>query len=147
VLVQVVDLQPGFARLRHYFPTDGPAVAPLRLKDPFWMEAARRYTRARVTPNGNKAQNWEEVAVYAATMGLQTDAVYLARIDAARVEALNAKIAAQLAEGRPEPGTLYVLGDEAMLARARQGLNPTADLLARFDGVWVLAPGWHGPPR
>lgn len=140
--VQFVDLQPGFARLDRYFPV-GPAVAPLRLSDPFWAEAARHYRRARVVPNGNKAANWEEVAVYAATLGLEADAAYLARIDPARVAALNAETMARLAEGRYEPATLYALGDDAALDAARRGMDPSRDLLARFNGVWVLAPDWR----
>jgi hypothetical protein len=141
VAVQFADLQPGFARLHRFFPA-GPAVAPLRLSDPFWAEAARRYRRVRVVPNGNQAPNWEEVAVYAAALGLATDAVYLARMDPARVAALNAETAARLAEGRYEPGTFYALGDAAALARARRGMDPARDLLMQFDGVTVLAPGW-----
>lgn len=141
VVVQFADLQPGFARLHHFFPA-GPAEAPLRLSDPFWAEAARHYRRVRVVPNGNQAPNWEEVAVYAATMGLETDGVYLARIDPARVAALNAEMAARLAEGRYEPDTLYALGDEAALARARQGMDPSRDFLMQFDRVTVLAPDW-----
>ena len=140
-VVQFVDLQPGFARLDRFFPV-GPAVAPLRLSDPFWAEAAHHYRRVRVTPNGNQAPNWEEVAVYAATLGLATDGVYLARIDPARVLALNAEMAARLAEGRHEPATFYALGDDAALERARQGMDPSRDLLERFDRIWVLAPGW-----
>lgn len=139
--VQFADLRPGFARLDRFFPA-GPAVAPLRLSDPFWIEAARHYRRARVVPNRNQAPNWEEVAVYAATLGLETDAVYLARIDPARVAALDAEIAARLAAGQPEAATFYALGDDAALDRARQGSDPSRDLLARFNGIWVLAPGW-----
>ncbi len=141
VAVQFADLQPGFARLDRFFPA-GPAVAPLRLSDPFWAEAARHYRRVRVTPNGNQAPNWEEVAVYAATLGLETDAVYLARIDPARVSALNAEMAARLADGRHEPATFYALGDDAALERARRGMDPSRDLLAQFNRVWVLAPRW-----
>ena len=141
VVVQFADLQPGFARLHRFFPA-GPAVAPLRLSDPFWAEAARHYRRVRVTPNGNLARNWEEVAVYAATLGLETDGVYLARIDPERVRALNAETAAQLSEGRYEPATLYALGDAAALEHARGGTDPSRDLLMQFDGVTVLAPGW-----
>ena len=141
VAVQFADLQPGFARLDRFFPA-GPAEAPLRLSDPFWAEAARHYRRVRVVPNGNQAPNWEEVAVYAATTGLETDGVYLARIDPARVAALNAETAARLAEGRHEPATLYALGDEAALARARRGMDPSRDFLMQFDRVTVLAPGW-----
>lgn len=140
-VVQFADMQPGFARLERYFPA-GPAVAPLRLQDPFWPEAARRYERVRLTPTGMQARHWEEIAVYAATLGLTTDAVYLARLDPAKVAALNARIAADLAAGRFEPGSLYALGSEETLAAARRGMDPARDLLARFDGIWVLAPGW-----
>jgi hypothetical protein len=142
-LVQFADKQPGFARLDRYFP-DLAAVAPLRLQDPFWTEAAQRHQRIRLTPTGMQARHWEEIAVYAATRGLATDAVYLARLDPAKVAALNARIAADLAVGRFERGSFYALGTEETLAAARQGLDPARDLLARFDGIWVLAPGWLG---
>ena len=142
-MVQFADKQPGFARLDRYFP-DLAAVAPLRLQDPFWTDAAQRYQRIRLTPTGMKALHWEEVAVYAATRGLTTDAVYLARLDPAKVAELNARIAADLAAGRFEAGSFYALGTEETLAAARQGMDPARDLLARFDGIWVLAPGWLG---
>jgi hypothetical protein len=143
--VQAVDLRPGFARLHHYFIVQPPTV-PLRLSDPFWLEAARRYDAVRVVPTGMQAPNWEEVAVYAATLRLQTDAVYLARLDPRAVEALNARVAALLERGAHEPRTFYVLGDEAALARARAGMDPERDLLGRFNDRWVLAPGWRVQP-
>jgi hypothetical protein len=93
-----------------------------------------------------QARHWEEIAVFAATRGLPTDAVYLARLDPRRVEALNAAVAAALATGRHEPGTFYALGTEEALAAARQGMDPGRDLLARFDGIWVLAPDWRAAP-
>ncbi|MBR0682199.1 hypothetical protein GXW74_17035 [Roseomonas eburnea] len=142
LMLQAADLRPGLARLHHYFAPQPPTV-PLRLSDPFWLEAARRYTFVRVVPTGMQATNWEEVAVYAATLGLQTDAVYLARLDPRAVEALNAAVARRLERGEHEPRTFYVLGDEAALARARAGMDPARDLLERFDGRWVLVPGWH----
>ncbi len=141
-VVQFADMQPGFARLHGYFPPER-AVVPLRLADPFWTEAASRYGRVRLTPTGMQPRHWEEVAVYAATRGLETDAVYLARLDLARAAALNAETLARLAARRFEPGSFYVLGDEATLAAARAGHDPARDRLARFDGLWVLAPGWH----
>ncbi len=142
VAVQFLDMQPGFARLDRYFPA-GPAVAPLRLQDPFWAEAARRYQRVRLTPTGMQARHWEEIAVYAATRDLPTDAVYLARLDPAKVEALNGTTLSRLREGRHEPGSLYALGSDETLAAARAGHDPARDLIARFDGIWVLAPGWR----
>lgn len=142
VAVQVADLRPGFARLARYFP-EAAQVAPLRLADPFWREAARRYARVRLAPTGMQAKHWEEVAVFAATLGLSTDAVYLARIDPKKVAALNEATRRRLSVGDHEPGSFYVLGDDTVLDAARQGMNPAHDLLARFDGIWVLAPGWR----
>jgi len=145
LMLQAVDLRPGFARLHHYFIVQPPTV-PLRLSDPFWLDAARRYDAVRVVPTGMQAPNWEEVAVYAATLGLRTDAVYLARLDPRAVEAVNARVAALLERGEHEARTLYVLGDEASLARARAGMDPERDLLGRFNDRWVLAPGWRVQP-
>lgn len=145
LMLQAVDLRPGFARLHHYFIVQPPTV-PLRLSDPFWLEAAQRYALVRVVPTGMQAPNWEEVAVYAATLGLQTDAVYLARIDPRAVEAVNTRVAALLERGAYEARTFYVLGDEASLARARAGMDPARDLLERFNDRWVLAPGWRVQP-
>ncbi|WP_439576617.1 DUF6311 domain-containing protein [Elioraea sp.] len=144
VAVQIADLRPGFARLAYFF-TPEPAAVPLRLSDPFWTEAAGRYTRIRVVPNRNQAAWWEEVAVYAATMGLETDAVYLARLDPRRVARLNAAMAERLRTGRFEPCTLYVLGDAGAIALARARRDPERDLLEVIDLVVVLAPGWWAP--
>jgi hypothetical protein len=142
VVIQVLDMRPGFARLHHFFPPTA-ATVPLRLSDPFWAEAARHYTRIRIIPSGNQAPWWEEIAVFAATKGLQTDAVYFARLDPKRVAALNAKLARQLAEGEFEPQTLYVLADKGALALAGASHQPGRDLIGGFNGLWVLAPGWH----
>lgn len=146
LMLQAADLRPGFARLHDYFRPQPPTV-PLRLADPFWAEAAQRYAFVRVVPTGMQAQNWEEVAVYAATLGLQTDAVYLARLDPRAVDAVNARVAQRLERGEHEPRTFYVLGDAASLALARAGMDPARDLLERFDGRWVLAPGWRLQPE
>lgn len=145
LMLQAADLRPGFARLHDYFLPQPPTV-PLRLADPFWAQAARRYAFVRVVPTGMQAQNWEEVAVYAATLGLQTDAVYLARLDPRAVDAVNARVAQHLERGEHDPRTFYVLGDAASLALARAGMDPARDLLERFDGRWVLAPGWRLQP-
>jgi hypothetical protein len=145
LMVQAADLRPGLARLNDYFIPQPPQL-PLRLADPFWRDAARRYDAVRIVPTGMQAPNWEEVAVYAATLGLQTDAVYLARLDPRAVEALNAVVAQRLDNALYEPMTFYVLGDKESLALARDNMDPERDMLGRFDGRWVLAPGWRVQP-
>lgn len=141
VVVQVVDLQPGFRRLASYFPPDAPQMAA-QLQHPFWLAAAGEYTAIRAVPAANQGPYWEPIAVFAAQRRMVTDAVYLARSDEAAKARLRADIMARLAEGRPEPGTLYVLRDAESLAAARAGQRAGRDALFFLDGIHVLAPDW-----
>jgi hypothetical protein len=59
------------------------------------------------------------------------------------VAALRAKVAAILASGAYEPGTLYVLRDAESLERARASHDPARSAILRADGYRVLAPGWR----
>ena len=127
--LQAWDLRPGYARIAHHFPPT-PATIPLRLPDPRWAAASV----IRAVPAANQGRWWEEIAVVAATHGAATDAIYLARADPAAIAAMAEAMLARLREARLEPGTLYVLRDEAALAAARVGrLAPV-----RLDGLWVV---------
>ncbi|MFC7542079.1 hypothetical protein ACFQU2_24920 [Siccirubricoccus deserti] len=139
--LQWVDLRPGLA-FRHGLVAGAPSGVPQRLFDPFWAEAAGRYVRVRAVPAVNMGEGWESIARFAAQAGLPTDSVYMARVDEVAAAALRARVAAELRDGRYEPGTLYVLRDAASLALARGSHDPTRDLLRQADGYWVLAPGW-----
>ncbi len=135
--IQLADLRPGMAFLHGLMASAEAAAEPVTA--PFWHEARPRYGRLRAVPPANRGEDWSRIAHIAATHGMVTDAIYLARIDAAAVEGL----AARLAVGMTEPGTLYVLRDAASLARARATMDPAHDLLIRVDGLDVLAPGWR----
>ena len=75
--------------------------------------------------------------------GVPTDCIYLARVDDAALATLQAKVAEALRSGAYEPGTLYILRDEASRALAQASHDPVRDLLLQVDNLWVLAPGWH----
>jgi hypothetical protein len=141
LVVQAVDLRHGLGTLRAHV-ADAPRQPVERLPHPFWEEAGRAYRKVRAVPAANQGEHWESVARFAARHGLPTDAVYLARIDAAAVTTLRETIAAALAAGRYEAGTLYVLRNRAMLAVAAASHDPERDLLAEVDGLIVLAPDW-----
>ncbi|NKC32962.1 DUF6311 domain-containing protein [Falsiroseomonas selenitidurans] len=144
LLLQLGDIEAGMGRFRDLV-AQAPRVAADRLPDPFWPQAALRYSRVRAVPAGNFALHWEEIARFAAPRHIPTDAVYLSRIDPALIEALNARTLADLAAGRWEPGTLYVLRDAATEALVRPRLDPARDLLGQRDGLTVFAPGWFAP--
>jgi hypothetical protein len=141
--LQWVDLRPGIAA-RGVAAAAAARAVPERLPDPFWAEAVRRYGRVRCTPAANTGPGWDRVGVLTAHAGgVPTDCIYLARVDDAALAALRAKVAEVLRSGAYEPGTLYVLRDEASQALAQASHDPARDLLLEADGFWVLAPGWR----
>jgi hypothetical protein len=118
----------------------GPAW-PTPLADPFWAEAAGHYQRLRRIPAGNAAPGWAPLAFLAATHGIGTDAVYLARVAQEPLAALRARGAQMVATGRFDGAEFYVLDDASACAAAPR-IDAARDLLARIDGLNVLAPGW-----
>lgn len=147
LLVQAVDVQAGMAKFRALV-AEAPPVAAVRLPSPFWADAAARYQRVRAVPAQNFGAHWEAISRFAAPRGLPTDAIYLSRVDPARVHALNARTMADFAAGEWEVGTLYILRDAATRAVVASRLDPARDLLAEVDGLVVFAPGWgphHSP--
>jgi hypothetical protein len=143
LMLQWVDLRPGIAS-RGVAAAAAPRAVPERLSDPFWAEAVRRYARVRCTPAANIGAGWDSVGALLARAGaVPTDCVYLARVDDRAIEALRADVAQALYSGAHEPGTLYVLRDEASRALAQTSRDPERDLLLEADGIWVLAPRWH----
>lgn len=144
VPLQLADISVGLERLRGFVAAAPREPAP-RLHDPFWQEAAHRYVRLRAVPAGNFGDHWESLARLAVVHGLATDAVYLARVDQRVVDHLRAEMTERLGSGRYEAGTLYVLRDAGTVALTRASHDPARDLLARLDGIEVLAPGWFTP--
>lgn len=142
--LQIVDIQAGMGRFRALVAA-APAVAAERLPDPFWAEAGRRYQRIRAVPAENFGAHWEPIARFAAPRGLPTDAAYHSRVDPAALATLRRRTLAAFEQGRWEPGTLYVLRDEATRRLVAAQADPSRDLLAERDGLWVFAPGWGAP--
>jgi hypothetical protein len=81
------------------------------------------------------------LANYAGTHHLATNAVYLGRVSTGATEAAQAQADQMVSAGRYAPDTLYVL-DNRTLLEAALTLNRDTDVLARIDGLNVLAPGW-----
>ncbi len=139
--IQLADLLPS---MRHYesLAIKQPRIQPERLPDPFWDTLGGAYSRIRAVPAADRGLHWESAARFAIRHGMTTDAVYLARIDPGKVDALRGRVAADLFSGRHEPGTLYVLRDRESLIRAEFGRDRARDALLLIDGLVVLAPGW-----
>ncbi|SEP34672.1 DUF6311 domain-containing protein [Pseudomonas sp. Snoq117.2] len=139
--IQIVDtgnFREGFqARVR----SDAALTVTTPLKAPFWEMAAHRYKKVRATLPTNQGRDWSTFSKYAASYGLATDMVYLARMDQKALAEAGQEANERIAKGDYAADTLYVV-DSSQLETVKQHLKPQ-DLLTAVDGFNVLAPGWN----
>ncbi len=140
LLLQIGDGAAGWVPIRREAQVVG-STWQSPLQNPFWNEAATHYDRIRFVPTFNKSPPWRELSSLALRHGIETDAVYLARVPTQALHATRATGLSMLQSGHFEPGTFYVLYD-LVACRALDVTDPTRDLLARIDGLIVLAPAW-----
>lgn len=141
LLVQVVDTSAAWRGIRNRLMVPPASEWTSPLVDPFWDAAAERYRKLRIIPPRAYSSDWASLAYYAATHGLATNAVYLARVDGEALAKSLTAASRTLETGRYKRNTLYVL-DEHAVPTALAGIDPSRDLIARVDGRVVVAPGW-----
>lgn len=140
LLLQVADTSRGWLPIRESRP---PAAStwPTPFKSPVWKAAAQHYRKIRVIPPGEHPR-YADIAFFAATHGLQTDAAYLARYDGQKLADARSGAEASIATGAYDATAFYLLGD-AEAAAAQKHLRADQDRIFRLDGFTVIAPGWR----
>lgn len=141
LLLQVADTRSGWGESRNLFMTTPAPQWPTPLVDPFWDQAARHYQAVRWLRPENYPEQWRTLAEYAGRHHLPTNAVYLGRVSTKATEAAQAVADQVVSSGQYAADTLYVLDSRTVLPAALT-LNRDTDVLARIDGLNVLAPGW-----
>jgi hypothetical protein len=142
-LMQLADTSAGWLALENRLEQNS-KIAPKNLFiNPFWDSAAKHYNSIRVEPlvNGQFQARWEHLAPFAAKNHLGTNAVYLARIDQAKLNYANSAFDTRLSTEELSQQSLYILDDSKILP-ALLNVNRQNDLLAKIDNFVVLAPGW-----
>lgn len=129
---QAVDSAPGWRPFAANMAKPS-ALWKTPLISPFWERAAAAgYNRVRAIPvRGALGKDWKPFGYYAVTHGMDTDDVYLSRVDEAKLEAARAQASKVLETGDFEPKTIYILDVGAALSASHQS-NPQ-DLLAIVD--------------
>ena len=150
LVVQIVDTSAGWLPIRQKIARDASGVDVFTqylqaFSEPFWDAAGKHYKKVLVVPAqqppGKIPYDWEKYASYAAKYRMGTNSAYLARVDQGKLDAFHADFEQKVAKGQFDLAALYILGPEKLLPVAMH-LDPAVDLLARINGMYVLAPGW-----
>ena len=111
------------------------------LSNPFWEALGKHYRNLTLVPSINSPPNWENFAVYAATYGMRTNAVHMARIDLVKQEASNLKLNTEINTGKFNPDILYVVENRFVIAALASA--PSDTLIAKVDTFNIIAPRWN----
>jgi hypothetical protein len=140
-LIQIADTSQGWWGIRNALTVKRGTEWSTPLNDPFWQSVPMYYTSIKRIPPQPKPPYWLEISYFAARNGLSTDLVYLSRYPSVSLSAAQEDRLRLLNDGIYEAGTLFIL-DERVLLQACKSLQSSTDLLARIDGLIVLAPQW-----
>ena len=140
--IQAADTSKGWLlnrkQLAHYHSTDEHVH---NLSNRFWVDAAMHYHHLTLVPSVNRPPNWENFSIYAATHGMTTNAVHMARVDLGKQEASNLKLNQQIDTGAFDPDTLYIVENRFVIAALATA--PESAAIAKVDTFNVIAPRWN----
>jgi hypothetical protein len=142
VLLQCLDLYPALAGLHSQLLARSRDTAMPGLHGAFWDTAGSRYHTLSVLPLTMRPSRWEQLAFYANSQHMGTDAVQVARLDLDRFFLQYNRQQTALLADQLNPQTLYML-DDRELDVARLAIPESHAALFRLDGLNVLAPGWN----
>ena len=137
-VLQVIDTSAGWLPIREKVALSASSQFKTKLLNPFWKDAGQHYKNI-VTTGGQS--NWEEFGIYASENRMSTNIAHIARVDYKKSEQSFSKVNQQLHQGPLDLNTLYVFQDWKNSPDQIQ-YNAQKDLLARINGVNLLAPGW-----
>ena len=140
--LQIADSSAGWAPQKQHVARAQSGTWNIGLGDPFWQEAGKHYRAVRRLPAGNVTPDWSVFGAYAAKHGMQTDSVYLARVNYDQLAQLNLRNQHRIDQGEYDADTLYIASNQK-LAAVLTHFKPDRDLIAAVDGYIVIAPQWH----
>ncbi len=138
-LLQVIDTSAGWLPIREKVSLAASSQFTTKLQNSFWKNAGSHY-KSVVTTGGQ--ENWEAFGIYASENQMTTNIAHIARVDYKKSEQAFSRVSQQLHQGPLDSNTLYVFQDWKTAPDHIQ-YDPQKDLLARIDGVNLLAPGWR----
>lgn len=114
------------------------------LKSSYWNLIALKYKKIVRIPAVNHGANWVDFARLAADHGLETNFIFLARVDTEKLKNLNYSLLHKVRNGNFDRDTIYIF-DKQYLIQILSSKTPE-DLIAKIDDYYILLPGWKKYP-
>ena len=142
--LQIWDMYPGVSRAKEGLILDSGFKYVSPLKSPFWTEVAQQYKSIVVYPlvHSQWQPHWETFSRFTSENQMGTNAVYLARLDGAKINMGNAALKKQVQLGPLNPESIYILGSWKDMPSLSLHFDSKKDLLTKIDGYTILAPRW-----
>jgi len=135
---QVYDSSDGWTIFRNTMSPPPATSWPTAWSSPFWERAGEAgFTRLRGIPVRYRHRDWLAAETFAYRYGLQTDMIYLGRVDEREVAALAARENEAITTGNFDDKTLYIL-NYAAARRIAPHVQPD-DLFAVVQDRFVFA--------
>ena len=141
ILVQIIDTSAAWPKIKQRLVQRERSEWATTMRSPFWKILANRYDKVHVYPPENQHENWREIAYFAAKHNLQTNAVYLARVDSLKLEEQERKFISYMSSGKYPADTFFIVNDPVFRYALKQS-DPSKHLVAQVNGYFVLAPNW-----
>ncbi len=135
---QVLDMTPALQRFRESFVNAAAWQSPLRA--PIWESFGREYRRVVVVLPANHFKSWLPLGRFAMQHRMSINAVYMSRVDAAKLDLARRRTAEDVADGKFAADSLYIFEGTGLWRAALLRLS-SQDLAGHVDGFRVLAPG------
>jgi hypothetical protein len=139
--LQIVDTSAGWLPLRQTFDEQSSKKISSALADPFWHDAAKKYSKVIHVLAKNNMYEWRTFARYAAQNNMATNSVFLSRVDENKINEANLIYLDAINSGNYDQNALYII-DNGLVFPVLAKLNSSNDLFMHIDGFNVLAPGW-----
>lgn len=146
VIIQILDTSIGWMQIRKKLMIKSKDYWVTRLKNSFWADIPKHYTKLRHIPLINYTKNWSTLSYYSANNNLKTDAVYLARARGKNFFKAVKSTEQVIQNGSFATDSIYILDDEnydkALKFRENNKNITKYHLYTKIDGFNVIAPNW-----
>lgn len=116
IVLQIVDSSAGWAKAQSKFSIKAASVWSVDANTVIAAGVASQYSKTRLIPAGNARSGWKFISSFSARNGLETDAIYLARINLDKLKEVRHQNRLAFKSGDLDRDTIYFMNANDLVA-------------------------------